>query len=326
MGMGKMPKYVKIARAVYECTVRSGMSRYRSKYSKRIFDQWTWVVLLVLRQYERKDYRGFVDWLEIATPITEYLRLKRIPHYTSLQKASARLESIWLRRIIARFVKERESEETMVMVIGIDSTGYRLEHASKYYQTRLTYKGKERDIRRKHLKSTISADMNTQLIVSVKHRRGPASDHKDFPPVVRNTHREVRASVYVADRGYDSEANHQLVRDELGAHSIIPPRNQDVPAHRTNGQYRKEMKKKFDKKTYNQRAKTETVFSVVKRTMGENIYSRKVSTQNREIELRYIAYNARRTVQLDCILLFVLRISTKPKIRKLFICISIWPK
>ena len=307
--MGKTAKYVKVTRAVYECAVRSGMLRYRSKYSKRIFDQWIWVTLLVLRQYERKDYRSFVDWLEVATPVTEYLNLKRIPHYTTLQKASARLDSVWLRRIIARFVKERDSEETRV--IGIDSTGYRLEHASKYYQMRLTYRGKERDMRRKHLKSTISADMDTLLVVSIKHRRGPASDHKDFPTVVKRTHQAVHASVYVADKGYDSEANHKLVRDELGAYSIIPPRNQDVPVHRTTGQYRKEMKRGYDKNTYNQRAKTETIFSVIKRKMGENIYSRKVSTQNREIELRYIAYNALRTVQLNGSLLIVVRISTK---------------
>ena len=111
-GMIKTLKYVKVARTVYECTVRSGMPRYRSKYSKKTFDQWVWVVLLVLRQYERKDYRSFIDFLEVAVPVTEYLELKRIPHYTSLQKAAARLDSIWLRRIIARFTKECDSEET----------------------------------------------------------------------------------------------------------------------------------------------------------------------------------------------------------------------
>jgi hypothetical protein len=40
------------------------------------------------------------------------------------------------------------------------------------------------------------------------------------------------------------------------------------------------------------------VNSVVKRKMGDNIYSRKVKMQNRELDLRYIAYNARRSVQL----------------------------
>lgn len=31
-------------------------------------------------------------------------------------------------------------------------------------------------------------------------------------------------SIVVADKGYDSESNHQYVRDHLNAHSIIPPR------------------------------------------------------------------------------------------------------
>lgn len=294
--MSKAPTYVKVTKAVYECAVRSGMPRYRSKYSKRVFDQWIWVALLVLRQYERKDYRGFVDWLEIATPVTGYLKLKRIPHYTSLQKATARLDSIWLRRIIGRFTKERDSEE--MKLVGIDSTGYRLDHASRYYLTRITHQGKKRDKRRKHLKSTISVDLDSQLIVATKQRRGPAHDNKDFPNIVRNSHNIAQATIYVADKGYDSEENHTLVRDTLGAHSIIPPRYQETPIHRTRGRYRKEMKRGYDKKTYNQRVKTETVNSVVKRKMGDNIYSRKVKMQNRELDLRYIAYNARRSVQL----------------------------
>jgi len=316
MGMSTTPKYVKIAKAVYVCSVRSGMPRYRSKYSKKIFDQWIWVVLLVLRQYERKDYRDFVDWLEIAIPITEYLELKRIPHYTSLQKASTRMDSIWLRRIIARFIRERDSEENRI--VGIDSTGYRLDHASRYYETRLNYKGNKRKLRRRYLKSTISVDLDKQIIVGYKQRRGPANDCLDFPNVVKNTHRAMHASIYIADKGYDSEKNHKLVRDTIGAHLIIPPRNIGVPIHRTKGRYRKEMKKGYDKDAYNNRAKVETVNSVVKRKMGDNINSKKVSTQNRELEFRYIAYNARRSVQNNLFLLYV-RMSTEHFYPKIFI-------
>jgi len=314
--MSTTPKYVKIAKAVYVCSIRSGMPRYQSKYSKKIFDQWIWVVLLVLRQYERKDYRDFVDWLEIAIPITEYLELKRIPHYTSLQKASARMDSIWLRRIIARFIKERDTEE--LRVIGIDSTGYRLDHASKYYETRLNYKGKKKNLRRRYLKSTISVDLDKQIIVGYKQRRGPANDCIDFPNVVKNTHTAVHAFIYIADRGYDSEKNHKLVGDTIGAFSIIPPRNMEVPIHRTRGKYRKEMKRGYDKKTYNKRAKVETVNSVVKRKMGDDVYSKNVKTQNRELEFRYIAYNARRLIQKN-LFLFYVRISTKQYVTRFYI-------
>lgn len=85
-GMNKTPKYVKVARTVHESAIRSGMPKYRSKYSKKTFDQWIWVVLLVLKQYERKDYRSFIDFLEIADPVIEFLDLKRMKHYTSFQK------------------------------------------------------------------------------------------------------------------------------------------------------------------------------------------------------------------------------------------------
>lgn len=306
--MGRVPKYVKIAVAVRTATKRSGMPRYRSKFSNRIFDQWIWIVLLVLRQYERKDYRSFIDWLEVAEPVIECLEMKRIPHFTSLQKAAARLDSIAVRRIIGRFVREHESEEVM-RIVSIDSTGYRMEHASKYYQTRLTYKGKERDIHRRHLKSTISIDTETLMIVATKTRRGPASDHRDFHLVARATHRVARPDIYVADKGYDAERHHTLVREELMAMAIIPARNDDVPPYRTRGKYRKQMKRGYDRDIYNQRVLVETVNSVVKRRFGECIYSRKVRTQNREIELRYLAYNADRYVEL--FLFLYVRVSTK---------------
>jgi hypothetical protein len=118
-----------------------------------------------------------------------------------------------------------------------------------------------------------------------------------------------RPDIYVADKGYDAERHHKLVRDELNALSIIPARNQDVPPYRTKGKYRKQMKRGYDKDIYNQRVLVETVNSVVKRRFGECIYSRRVRTQNREIELRYLAYNADRYVEL--ILFLYVRVSTE---------------
>jgi hypothetical protein len=45
-------------------------------------------------------------------------------------------------------------------------------------------------------------------------------------------------SVFVADKGYDSEDNHVLVREELyHAFSMIPVRYEYVPIWRTYGKY-----------------------------------------------------------------------------------------
>ncbi|MEM4087483.1 MAG: hypothetical protein QXV49_03235, partial [Conexivisphaerales archaeon] len=92
--------------------------------------------------------------------------------------------------------------------------------------------------------------------------------------------------------------NHVLLREELGAMSIIPARNEDVPVWRTKGRYRKEMKRGYSKKKYHQRSKVETIFSVIKRTMGDEIRSVKTVAQNNEMRAKIIGYNAARIVDM----------------------------
>jgi hypothetical protein len=147
---------------------------------------------------------------------------------------------------------------------------------------------------RRFLKLTIGAELRRQLVTSIAVRRGPHNDSVDFPPVVRKGHSVRPIEVGIGDRGYDSERNHALLREGLGARSMIPPRMGDVPLWRTEGLYRKEMKRRFSEKTYRQRVKAETVFSVVKRTMGDEMRSVRTKGVNNEIRVRMIAYNAMR--------------------------------
>src|SRR5438093_12655374 len=90
---------------------------------------------------------------------------------------------------------------------------------------------------------------------------------------------------------------------ELHAMSIIPARHEDVPVWRTRGRYRKEMKRGYSKKTYHKRSKDETIFSVIKRTMGDEVRSLGVKGQNNEMRLKIIAYNAARITTTAYILL-----------------------
>lgn len=52
-------------------------------------------------------------------------------------------------------------------------------------------------------------------------------------------------SVVTADKGYDSEDNHLLVRDYSHALSVIPARYEHVPIWRIHGRYRKQMKRGY---------------------------------------------------------------------------------
>jgi hypothetical protein len=107
-----------------------------------------------------------------------------------------------------------------------------------------------------------------------------------------------RISVVVADKGYDSEENHVIIREKLDGLSIIPSRYENVPIWKTHGRYRKEMKRGYNKILYNQRNKDETIVSVIKRLFGEHITSRLIRMQNRELTFRCIAYNAHRMLKL----------------------------
>ena len=151
---------------------------------------------------------------------------------------------------------------------------------------------------RRFVKLTIGTELRTQLVTAVKVRRGPANDNVDFEPVVRRAHRIKPIRLGIGDKGYDAERNHELLREELHAESIIPARCEDVPVWRTRGRYRKEMKRGYSNARYHQRSKDETVFSVVKRTMGDEVRSTGVKGQNNEMRLKIIAYNAARIASL----------------------------
>ena len=133
----------------------------------------------------------------------------------------------------------------------------------------------------------------------------------------KNIKNKIIICIVVADKAYDSEDNHVLVREKLHGFSIIPPRYEQVPVWKTRGKYRKEMKRGYNKILYNQRNKDETIVSVIKRLFGEHITSKLVRMQNRELTLRCIAYNTHRMVKL----IVIVMVSTQPILHYGYICI-----
>jgi hypothetical protein len=117
---------------------------------------------------------------------------------------------------------------------------------------------------------SIGADVLKQIICTIKIRRAPTKhDNIAFKSIITRTSDIKPLSIVVADREYDNEENHVLVREGLKTHCIIPPGYLHVPIWRTNGRYRKkQMKRGYTKVLYNQRNKDETIMSVIKRLFG----------------------------------------------------------
>ncbi|MEM3064873.1 MAG: IS5 family transposase [Candidatus Nitrosotenuis sp.] len=281
-----------MARTLMRIIKRARIPPYLHRKSNHVYTVWQHLVLLVLRQYERKSYRRFVEFLQEAFGVGEFLGLSRIPHYTTLQKAAARLTHGILIRILESFVI---SARIRRMFAGIDSTGLSHGQASYYYTKRAK-------LRRKFVKISILADMRRQLICCIKIRHRRRHDSVDFVPLLRRTGRLALIGMVVADRGYDSEQNH-IATENLGIpHTIIRPRYESLQVWKTKGHHRKNMKRHFDWESYHQRSKIETIFSVIKRMLDEYVMSRHILTQNREVMCRIIAYNCYRITR-NCLVI-----------------------
>ena len=110
------------------------------------------------------------------------------------------------------------------------------------------------------------------------------------PGLVNEAGQRVRIVLVLADAEFDSEANHQHIR-RLGARSIIPanPRRGQPKA-----ELRRQMYWNFPREKYGQRAKVETVFSVIKRKPSSRVPGRSLTMQIRQALLLGLAYNVYR--------------------------------
>jgi hypothetical protein len=113
----------------------------------------------------------------------------------------------------------------------------------------------------------------------------------EAPEVLRAAHRRVRFRRVLWDGGCDSEPFHELVRDELKAHSLVPIKSGQPTRKWPKTKYRRQMKKRFFKTLYGQRWQVESIFSRHKRKQSSELRSKTWDTQQAEIFLRVLVHN-----------------------------------
>ncbi len=69
----------------------AGLPLYASRFSKKDFTQPQLFAILVLRLFFKTDYRGIVQMLHDLSDLRRVLRLKKVPHYSTLCYAEQRL-------------------------------------------------------------------------------------------------------------------------------------------------------------------------------------------------------------------------------------------
>lgn len=296
-----------VARVAYE-TGRKVLPRYAHKFSRRDFTCPQLFAILVLRKFFKTDYRGIIQYLCEWEELRRVLDLHdKVPHFTTPQKASAKLlDDALVRKLLTqtldqfyrRFVVD-DDDVAWCMRIDLaagDSTGFESGHCSKYF-TKRRKQGKNKGdpsepvAYRRFPKLGILIDCETHLILSARHGLGPRPDVDELKPLIDSIATNVSFEKLLLDAGYDSEGNHELLRGKLGIESWIPAAigrpTQKLPV----GKWRWLMATEFQEDLYGQRWQVETVMYMLKSRQGEALTARSESARGKEMSLMAITHN-----------------------------------
>ncbi len=299
---------------------------YASKFSRK--DHATLPQLftcLVLRQFYNLSYRRAEALLADSAELRNAIGMKVCPDHNTLHDAFdtlARIETFapMLDELAGAF------EEAGLLKLdekpaAADSTYFESHHVSRHFAERKK-KSKERAEKRAAKRAgktsrkasskakarpsktrsrtvenlpklAIMVACAAHLILSVWSGTGMGSDHPHFETLAYHAWRRTPVKTIVADAGYDSEKNHDLVRLDLNCVSIIPPLI-GRPGDPTEP-FRAEMKRLWDtievREAYGQRWQAETVNSMMKRNYGSSLRAKTADRREREMLLKAMTHN-----------------------------------
>ena len=280
---------------------KEAFSDYSHKFSPQKFTQPQLFACLVLKEFEKKDYRGVRQLLLDCADLREALELKEVPHYTTLQKAAARLLGLkFVRRALASTVRKIFRRRRHVRYAAGDSSGFDAHHASRYYIHRRDNQKIEANRPKKRItyqhygKLMLIICCRSHAILGAVASQGPTPDIDQLDGVLDEVPAGLTLRHMVLDAGFDSAHNHHLLREHHGILSTIPPehgRPPKNPGTLPSNRYRRRMKTHFNHRAYRRRPQAETVFSMIKRNLGAALRGRSYHSRRRDLLLRVLTHN-----------------------------------
>jgi len=279
---------------------KEAFSDYSHKFSPKKFTRPQLFACLVLKEFERKDYRGACQLLIDCSDLRTAIGVGAVPHFTTLQKASRRLLKLdSARLLIADTLRRIRGLPKTVPYAAVDSSGFDAHHASRYFiwRTKVNKKGKEpkkRATYKRYGKLMLIISCATHAILAAVPSAGPTPDIDELDGVLVELPRFIAIRHMLGDAGFDSAHNHSLLRDDHSILSTIPPehgRPAKDPKALPADKYRRLMKRRFNAKAYRKRGQVETVFSMLKRNLGSALRGRSHWSRCRDMLLRVITHN-----------------------------------
>lgn len=265
------------------------LAEYGATTSRHDFTQRQLMSCLILRVYLRTTYRGLVDLLAASASLRRCLGLEdKLPHYTTLQKFSARSQVLAIAQKLVAKIGQAAAAQAQPKDAAMDGTGLAGASSSEYFRQRSG--GRIRRWVKVSVMILCGNLLPTALVVDLK----PTNDCVHGQELITQAQSVIRPKRLYADAGYDAESIHQRCRQEWGVESVIQPVQRRADGRR-GGRWRARMSPQYlESAHYNRRWSVESFFSALKRTMGSSLSARRPDQMVAEAALKVVAYALRR--------------------------------
>jgi hypothetical protein len=261
--------------------------RKHLKRGQQPYDYRKLMVLCILRILLKKTYADYEIEMRTDVRIGSLLGLKILPGKSTVQRCMQLLtmSNLWeFNRLLLRdFLQSK-------LNLALDASGMRIVGRSIWYCLRI----KKEISRREFDKVHIAIGLDVLFVFNWRISDGRRHDSPFFRLLLAPIS---IIGLVVADLGYSSRANVQLVADRKGA-CFIPFKSNATGKSKSRPAWKMlfwlwtKFKTIFDG-LYHQRSKVESVFHALKERYGEELSCRSKGMRRKEMALRFIAYNLR---------------------------------
>jgi len=269
-----------------------------SNFSKKMYGNFVHCFLLVYREKLNVSYRRFVE-IANENNLQRMLCIKRIPHFTTLQKFMQKMP----KKLFENMVRAcRKLLGLKNIEASIDGTGFSNTNPSHHYIKRVDGVSVKN-----YTKTVFLADNKTKLILNIKTHSDHSNETLDFIPLVSELVKSLK--IVLADKGYDSMKNREVCwNNNIEVHIPLRDWPQTRFKYGQKPRYSKQRRKAlqvFKPQAYKRRSLIESVNSAIKRTLGSYVCSRRPDNQQKQVTLKAVAYNIERVGRTIKIWLFI---------------------
>lgn len=277
-----------------------GIPEFRSRFSNRIYSFWQKLAILALMSYRGIPYNDLAEGLGMFSGFVREIGIGSIPHGSTMCKFAGTLDKSILDKVVNAFSMALDPSPTIL----VDTTCMSNFIRSAHYERRCDDFGRPLGTRT-FTKLSLAVDRDTRLVVSAGAFDGNRGDITFMPKHVAEMRDSgLRPSLVVADKGYDSDEVHRLIRNELGCPAVIPVRrSKGKRGFVVHGVFRNQMLALQEdddvwKASYGQRAIIESTNFMVKNRTGSSIRERNKDSRECRGMMDVIAFNLGRLMDL----------------------------